>query len=109
MIFILLHFRKKLQSLEVSDSFGYFYKRSRPGAEWWQLLEITRRFVLTSVLSLIAFEGVKIGLALLVSTLILVLLNYFRPHKEEMYFWMTNITYCATVVLFISVSVISPP
>ena len=107
MIFILLHFRKKLQSLEVSDSFGYFYKRSRPGAEWWQLLEITRRFVLTSVLSLIAFEGVKIGLALLVSTLILVLLNYFRPHKEEMYFWMTNITYCATVVLFISVSVIS--
>ena len=107
MIYILLKYRGKLQHLEVSDKFGHFYKRAKPGYEWWELLEIFRRFMLTSVISLIPYEGAKIGVALLVSTFVLVCLNYFRPHKDLMIFWMTNICYCATVVVFISVATIS--
>jgi CRP-like cAMP-binding protein len=98
--FYLQRNRKRLQSHMVKEQIGFLYEDFNTGAEWWEVHEILRKSILTGCIIYVRNPLLQTSTALVVSILSLINLNYFHPHKESAIFWLDQIAFITTTLMF---------
>ncbi len=98
--FYLQRNRKRLQSHVVKEQIGFLYEDFNAGAEWWEVHEILRKSLLTGLIIYIRNPLLQTSTALVVSFLSLINLNYFHPHRESAIFWLDQIAFVTTTLMF---------
>jgi hypothetical protein len=101
--FLLWKYRDRLYSRKILDRIGYFYKRKREGCAWWEIFELFRRFLLTSLLTIVPYVSMKLCIAATVSVVSLGMMNFYKPEKNVLVFWIHQISYIATLLAYVFV------
>lgn len=98
----LFRHRKELYAVRVTDMIGFLYDRFNRGAEFWELHELIRKMLLTGVNVFLGFSPV---LQVLISSIICVMaqvnLNFFRPHRNPVVFYIAEVTFAAITLKFL--------
>ena len=63
-------------------------KKDNCGAEFWQLHDVILKMILTGMLIYVP-PAERAGVAALVCMIAIANLNYFRPHKNTLLFWLS--------------------
>ena len=94
-IYLILH-RKELYAVRVTDKIGFLYDRFHKGSEFWELHEIIRKVMLTGIaVALAKSPMLQTMFATLVCLAAQVNLNYFKPHKNSVVFFIAQICFTA--------------
>ena len=93
--------RDKLYTPHVQQELGFLYAPFRKGREWWQVFEIMRKLVLTGGLIFFPVQERAVYGAL-ISALALANLNFWRPHKSALVFWVSNGAYAVALLLYLA-------
>ena len=95
--------RDELYSPKVIVKIGWLYNRHPMGAEFWELFELIRKLILTGVIVFFPrHPTVRACFCLLVCFASTATLNYVRPHKNSLVFWVEQLGYSAALLLFIA-------
>jgi len=94
--------RKHLHSPEIRHKFGFLYNSFNVGGEYWELHEVFRKMVLTGLLVFIPGNS-RPAVAILVSVMAVASLNYVRPHKNPLVFWVAQASFLVTTFKYLSV------
>jgi len=79
MSYYLWYHRNELDSVISLSRFGWSYDRYNLGVEWWGIHEIVRKAILTGLLIYIPSISLRVCVALVVSIVAVMNLNYFQP------------------------------
>jgi hypothetical protein len=99
--FYLFTHRYELDSIGVLSRFGWSYDRYSPGVEWWGIHEIVRKLILTGLLIYVPSVSMRVCVALVVSILAVMNLNYWEPFKNKIVFWVSEIAFIMTAVKYV--------
>merc|ERR1711865_277271 len=94
-LFYLFKHRNELYSTSVYQRIGWLYDPYVRGAEFWQVHDVLMKMVLTGMLIYIPTAS-RAGIAALLCMVALCNLNYFRPHKNKVLFWLSQISFLTT-------------
>ena len=98
----MLHvYRYELDSVKVLSRLGWMFDRYSPGVEWWGLHEMFRKLLLTSLLIFVPTVSIRVALALVVSFVAVVNLNYFRPFQSSIVFAVSQVANFFTTLKYI--------
>jgi hypothetical protein len=100
-IFILFKNRHHLQSPHNRRRLGFIYKPFIRGAEFWELHEVFRKMILTSLLIFIP-EISRTAVAILICVIAIASLNYVRPHKNSIVFWVAETSFILTTFKYLA-------
>ena len=95
--------RKVLYTPVVMIRIGWMYHRHPVSAEYWEIIELLRKMVLTGIVVFFPPNPVvRASFCLLVCFLATGVLNYVRPHKNNLVFWVEQLGYTVTLLLYIA-------
>ena len=102
--YIVFVHRKSFHAPSTQAKIGWLYDSFNDGSEYWEVHEIVRKTALTGVLLFIP-EDVRGTAALIVCIIACCELNYYRPQRNVIVFWIaqgafmiTTLKYLVTVV-----------
>jgi CRP-like cAMP-binding protein len=93
-LFITLYLHRKrnvLYSTEVYQIVGWLYNSYKHGAELWESWQVVFMMLITGGLLFIP-EPVRAGVGVLFTVVYIAMLNYYKPHKEVLLFWLSQIS-----------------
>ena len=93
--FYLIYHRKNLYSTSVHQKIGWLYDPFVRGAEWWQIHDVLMKMCLTGLLIYVPTAS-RAGIAALLCMVAIANLNYFHPHKNNILFWLTQLSFLTT-------------
>ena len=93
--FYLIYHRKDLYSTAVHEKIGWLYDPFVRNAEWWQIHDVLMKMVLTGLLIYIP-PASRAGIAAMLCMVVIANLNYFHPHKNNILFWLTQLSFMTT-------------
>ena len=94
--------RKKLYVPEIRHRYGFLYTAFNKGAEYWELHELTRKMILIGLLVFIKGNA-RSAMAVLVSVMAVASLNYAKPHRNRIVFWVAQGSFLGTTFKYLSV------
>ena len=103
--FSLWRYRKDLYSTSVYQRMGWLYDSYVRGAEFWQVHDVLMKMILTGMLIYIPNSS-RAAIASLLCTIACCNLNYFRPHKNKVLFWLTQISFLVTTFKYIAAMIL---
>jgi Ca2+-binding EF-hand superfamily protein len=94
--------RKKLYRPLVMLRIGWMYDRMSRGSEHWEIYEILRKMILTGLIVFFPRNPtVRACMCVLISTVATAGLNYHRPHKNYLVFWVDQICYLVALLMYV--------
>ena len=105
-LMLLCRHRTKLHTPEIRHKFGHLYAPFTVGAEYWEIHEVFRKMILTGLLVFIPGNS-RAAIAILVSVTSVATLNYFRPHKNYLVFYVAQVSFLVTTFKYLSVILLS--
>ena len=97
----------ELYSPKIQSRLGFLYSGYVKNAEFWEVHEIIRKTVLTgAIIYLQALPSVQVGVATMVCTFTIGTLNYFKPQKSRIVFWLAQLSFLVTTFKFISAMIL---
>ena len=102
----LCRYRKKLYVPEIRHKYGFLYTSFNKGAEYWELHELTRKMILIGLLVFIKGNA-RSAMAVLVSVMAVASLNYAKPHRNRIVFWVAQGSFLGTTFKYLSVLLLS--
>ena len=93
--------RKQLHSVVIKEKIGFLYDRFNIGAEGWEVHEIVKKGLLTGAIVFISDPLLQTTAAIVVSAVALCNLNYLRPHKNKTLFWIGQVSFFVTLLVFL--------
>jgi len=103
--FYLWKYRKDLYSTTIYQTIGWLYDPFVRGAEFWLVHDVIMKMILTGMLIYIPSAS-RAGVATLVCVIAVANLNYFRPHKNKVLFWLTQISFISTAAKYVVASLL---
>jgi hypothetical protein len=100
-IAILLKNRHHLHSPHNRRRLGFIYKPFVRGAEFWELHEVFRKMMLMSIIIFVP-EKTRTPVAILICVLAIASLNYTRPHKNSIVFWVAETSFILTAFKYLA-------
>lgn len=100
-LFYIHSHRKILHSPQVQEKIGFLYDRFNHGAEAWEVHEIIRKTLLTGVIVFIQDPVLQASTACIICSMACCTLNYFKPHKNKLLFWIGQQSFFVTLLIFI--------
>ena len=94
--------RKHLHSTSTRRKLGFLYKPFAVGAEFWELHEVLRKMLLTGVLIYLPVST-RAAVAILICVVSVALLNFVRPHRNRVVFWVCELSFLLTTFKYLSV------
>jgi hypothetical protein len=91
-----------LHTPEIRHRFGFLYASFNVGGEYWEIHEVFRKMILTGLLVFIPGSS-RAAVAILVSVLSVASLNYVKPHKNNLVFWVAQGSFLVTTFKYLSV------
>jgi len=86
--FIFIH-RHELHSPSTRSKIGWLYPRFNTGSEFWEIHELMRKMVLTGMMVYFPSKMRPI-LSLVICIMACCSLNYFKPHRSHIVFWLAQ-------------------
>ena len=100
-IIVLFRNRHHLHSAYNRRRLGFIYKPFVVGAEFWELHEVFRKMMLTSILIFIP-PTTRTAVAILICVLTVASLNYVQPHKNPVVFWVAETSFILTAFKYLT-------
>jgi hypothetical protein len=100
-IAILLKNRHHLHSPHNRRRLGFIYKPFVRGAEFWELHEVFRKMMLMSIIIFVP-DKTRTPVAILICVLAIASLNYTRPHKNSIVFWVAETSFILTAFKYLA-------
>jgi hypothetical protein len=91
----------QLYTVRVQQKVGWLYQAYRRGAEFWQVHDVILKMILTGMLIYIP-DGARPTAGAMICIIAVANLNYFRPHKTNVLFWLTELTFVASAFKYIT-------
>eukprot|EP00505_MAST-04D_sp_SCG-Rhode-Island_P000627 Stramenopile-MAST_4_protein_627 len=85
----------------LQEKIGFLYTRFNGGAEAWEVHEIVKKAILTGAIVFIQDPVIQAATAVVVCAFSIANLNYFRPHKNKLLFWIAQISFMTTLLVFL--------
>ena len=102
---ILIKHRHELQSARIRQRYGFLYDRFSRGAEFWEVVDVVRKLLLTcAVMWLPSSLGPSVALS--ISIIACCLLNYFRPHRNQVVFWVESASYLFAALSYVTSTIL---
>lgn len=98
---LLYSYWSHLHSPHTKRKIGFLYAPFHLGAEWWEVFELTRKMTLTGILIYFS-TNVRTSVATLVCVLAVAVLNFIRPHKNNVVFLVCECGYLLTTFKYLS-------
>merc|ERR1712166_1446270 len=98
--------RKHLHTPVIRHQLGHLYVSFTVGAEYWEIHEVFRKMILTGLLVFIPGNS-RAAVAILVSVMSVATLNYFKPHKNYVVFYVAQGSFLITTFKYLSVILLS--
>ena len=99
--FIFTH-RKSLYDPKVQQSFGWLYSRLTRNAEFWEVHEMFRKMTLTGIMVFAPRNtAIRAAMCLMVCIIAQINLNYFRPYRSTLVFWVEQAAYSMALLVYI--------
>ena len=90
------------------QTMGWMYERLAKGSEWWDVHEILRKMILCGVLVFFPTDpGLRAAMALCICIVSQSLLNYWKPHRNNLVFWTEQMAMSVVVLLYAFAIVLS--
>jgi predicted outer membrane repeat protein len=99
--FYILKHRQRLHSPQVKERIGFLYERFNGGAEAWEVHEVVKKAILTGAIVFITDPVMQATSAVVVCAMACCSLNYFRPHKNKFLFWIGQLSFMTTLLVFL--------
>ena len=96
--FLHIH-RDELYSTSVVQRMGFLYMPFNRGAEFWQIHDLVLKMMLTGMLIFVASYA-RACVGILIVAIAVANLNYFKPHKQPLIFWLTQLSFAVTIVKY---------
>jgi CRP-like cAMP-binding protein len=96
--------RKTLKSTSTYRMWGWLYEPYQ--WPWWEPYEHVMMLMLTSVLMFLPLE-LRTSVAMSLCMFNIGVLNYFRPHKNRVLFWLTEISFIMSTAKYFTAQIIS--
>ena len=93
--------KTRLYSTKVHQNIGWLIDPYHRGAEFWTIHDVILKSILTGALIYIP-ETARAAVALMVGVSVCCTLNYFRPHKSHLLFWLNQISFTATTFKYVA-------
>jgi hypothetical protein len=93
--------RHHLHSPHNRRRLGFIYKPFVVGAEYWELHEVFRKMILMSLLIFVPSQT-KAAIAILICVITVATLNYVRPHKNFVVFWVAETSFILTTFKYLT-------
>ena len=99
--FLILH-RKNLYTPNTLLSVGWLYSRLNRGCEYWPIHELARKTLLTSVIVFFPRDpAVRACMAMIICIMAQCSLNYHKPHRNRLVFWVEQGSFTVTLSLYV--------
>ena len=99
--------RKELYHPTVMSRIGWLYERMNRGSEAWEVVELSRKLILTSIIVFFPQDPtIRCCIALLVCVGAQVMLSLFRPHRSRLVFVTAQFGYGMALVNYLSASML---
>ena len=92
--------RKNLWRPKELTKYGFLYARFQPGAEMWELHELTRKLLLCGVVGFLP-TTTRAALAILICVIAVACLNYFRPPRNKVIFLVAQTAFISTTFKYL--------
>lgn len=92
--------RKHLWRPKEMTKYGFLYARFQPGAEMWELHELTRKLLLCGVIGFLP-NTTRAAVAILICVIAVACLNYFRPPRNKVIFLVAETAFITTTFKFL--------
>eukprot|EP00943_MAST-04B_sp_MAST-4B-sp1_P004840 g4840.t1 len=99
--FYLWRHKHELHSIQVKERIGFLYERYNRGAEGWEVHEVVRKALLTGAIVFIDDPLLQTTGAVIVCAGACCHLNYFRPYKKKLLFWLGQLSFFITLLVFL--------
>ena len=98
-IFLFNH-RRNLHSPSTRAKIGFLYQGYMPGVEFWEVHEVLRKTLLTGLLIYMP-PNMRSPSAVVVCLVACCSLNYFRPHRNRIVFWIAEASFLLTTAKYL--------
>ena len=102
------HAHHKLYHRSFYSKMGFLYSGYHKGTEWWEIHQILRKIMLTGLLM---FASDRPMVRSVVATMICIVgcinLNYFKPHRNRLVFWVTQVANVSSTLKYLIAVVIA--
>ena len=97
----LVYHRKTLHTPRVLQRIGFLYDHLNRGAEFWEVHELWRKMILTGLIIYLP-PTTQAAVATIVCLAASCNLNYFRPHKSSIVFWVEQTAFAGTAIKYLA-------
>merc|ERR1711871_1557426 len=97
---IMFRNRDHLQSPATRQRIGFLMSRYSVGVEWWEIVELVRKLILTGVLIYFPTTS-RAAAAVIVCVVCVAMLNLYEPHKTRAIFWVCQGSYLITTTKYL--------
>lgn len=104
-VYLFLH-RGELYSTAMYQRVGFLYAPYNRSAPWWAIHDVVLKMLLTGMLIYVPEEE-RAAIAALLCVIATANLNYFRPHKSLILFWLSQLSFLITTSKYIVAMVLS--
>ena len=104
-VYLFVH-RGELYSTAVYQRIGFIYSPYNRSAPWWAVHDVVLKMLLTGMLIYIPGEE-RAAIAAILCVFAIANLNYFRPHKSLVLFWLSQLAFAITCTKYIFAMVLS--
>ena len=85
---------------------GFLYDPYNRSAPWWAIHDVVLKMLLTGMLIYVPEEE-RAAIATILCVVAIANLNYFRPHKSLLLFWLSQLSFLITSTKYIFAMVLS--
>ena len=104
-VYLFVH-RGELYSTAVYQRVGFLYAPFNRSAPWWAIHDVVLKMLLTGMLIYVPKEE-RAGIAIILCMIAIANLNYFRPHKSLLLFWLSQLAFLITSTKYVFATVLS--
>jgi hypothetical protein len=104
-LYLFIH-RGELYSTAVYQRVGFLYDPYNRSAPWWAIHDVVLKMLLTGMLIYVPEEE-RAAIAAMLCMVAIANLNYFRPHKSLLLFWLSQLSFLITSTKYIFAMVLS--
>jgi hypothetical protein len=98
--------RYYLYTAKVHQKVGWLYASYKRGAEFWMVHDVVLKMILTGTLIYVP-PVARPSVGVMICMIAIANLNYFRPHKTAVLFWLTQLTFLASGFKYVTALMIS--
>jgi CRP-like cAMP-binding protein len=104
-VYLFVH-RNELYSKAILQRIGFLYSPFNRSAPWWAIHDLVLKMALTGLLIFIPDEE-RAGVAVMLCMIAIANLNYFRPFKSSLEFWLSQLSLLITSTKYVVATVLS--